>query len=332
MKFLLCFTQGVYNTSGFFLKWFQESINRKLIDKSLCTFASSLLFADATMDTIISSEKYCSESKRLETFVNWPSRYVDKYCLAKTGMFYTQEDDKVACYFCKVEIGHWEEGDNAVGEHLRWSNNCPLLRRQLTNNIPINSEDLLNILPPVSYDICGNNNGIEIRPNAYPEGTISSHPVYEMEYPEYGNVSSRVRSFCGWPKNKTQTPEELAHAGFFYTGTEDKVICFSCGGCLKQWFPDDDPWEHHALFFSDCKFLKAKKDLGLVKSIVSKPNETTKVADQTNEKNLCAICYVNKFNMALVPCGHLICEKCASLVISCHICRSPFKDIIHVYY
>lgn len=95
------------------------------------------------------------EEERLKTFDSWYLNWIDKVQLAQTGMYYSGESDKVKCHFCKVIIGQWEPNDIPVSEHLRFSPNCPLLRHQTTENIPINMETLLDVLPAVSYDVCG---------------------------------------------------------------------------------------------------------------------------------------------------------------------------------
>ncbi|XP_030570106.1 death-associated inhibitor of apoptosis 1 isoform X1 [Drosophila novamexicana] len=241
------------------------------------------------------NDKYNREDERLRTFDNWPLSWLDKHALAQTGMFFTNEDDKVKCFFCEVEIGRWEREDHPVQEHLRWSPNCPLLRRRNTNNVPINADALDRILPPVSYDVCGSNDtaGLDVRENAYSEGRQSiqstgvntspplrlggvgspmgmqepcSRPAgngnggnYFPEYPEYAIESARLRSFEDWPRNMKQKPQQLAEAGFFYTGVGDRVRCFSCGGGLKDWDDNDEPWEQHALWLSQCRFVKLIK-------------------------------------------------------------------------
>lgn len=75
-----------------------------------------------------------SEEKRLQTFKNWPLDYIDKYILAKTGMYYTKIRDKVKCNFCQVEIENWQEEDNPILEHMKWSLNCPILQQRRQNN------------------------------------------------------------------------------------------------------------------------------------------------------------------------------------------------------
>ncbi|XP_055909111.1 death-associated inhibitor of apoptosis 1 [Eupeodes corollae] len=238
----------------------------------------------------VMNDIYRSEGERLKTFEEWPLEYIDKNVLAQTGMFYTRESDKVKCYFCEVEIGRWEESDHPVSEHIKWSANCPLLRRRTTNNIPLNADALERILPPASYDVCGSNDSIEVRPTAYPEGSISSAasagsgpsspPIYQMDYPEYAIEAARCRSFAEWPRTMKQKPKELAEAGFFYTGVGDRVNCFSCGGGLKDWDENDEPWEQHAQWFSKCRYLKLIKGQGFIDAVIAKCN---RAAEKTQE-------------------------------------------------
>ncbi|RZD34249.1 MAG: hypothetical protein CXT79_02990 [Thaumarchaeota archaeon] len=58
-----------------------------------------------------------------------------------------------------------------------------------------------------------------------------------------------------WPIGLKQKPNMLSEAGFFYTGSSDKVICFYCNGGLQNWEPRDSPLEEHAKYYPDCGFL-----------------------------------------------------------------------------
>ncbi|GBP63407.1 Death-associated inhibitor of apoptosis 1 [Eumeta japonica] len=51
-------------------------------------------------------------------------------------------------------------------------------------------------------------------------------------------------------KSSPVKPEDLADAGFFYTGRSDKTLCFYCGGGLRDWKDNDNPWEEHAVWFA----------------------------------------------------------------------------------
>lgn len=117
------------------------------------------------------------EAHRLKTFddVYWPHSFINPAKLAKTGFYYIGPYDQVQCYFCKVAVWQWEIGDDEVEDHLKWAPCCPLLRRRITTNVPIQpASDLDKFLPPYSIDVCGNGPNLDIRPDSYPE----------TEYPE----------------------------------------------------------------------------------------------------------------------------------------------------
>lgn len=232
--------------------------------------------------------KMNSESERLKTFDAFPCDFMDKAMLAKTGMYYLGEDDKCKCYFCDVEIGRWERLDCPIGEHMRFSQHCPLLRRRHTDNVPLDPESLNRALPPTSYDVCGSNDSLMVPPavvtpvDTQSSGLVSedvppstatqssSTSTYYPDHPEFAIKSARLRTFAQWPRHMKQTPEELSSAGFFYTLVGDRVKCFSCGGGLKDWDDGDDPWEQHALWLSNCNYLKVMKGEAYIASVKEK--------------------------------------------------------------
>jgi len=105
---------------------------------------------------------------------------------------------------------------------------------------------------------------------------------------------ARLRSFSFWPPALPQKPQELADAGFFYTGRSDQVKCFYCDGGLESWEPSDSPLQEHLKWFGDCAFVKMKigNDVGVSREATSTKtmNATveyqTKIAleDETNRK------------------------------------------------
>jgi hypothetical protein len=50
--------------------------------------------------------------------------------------------------------------------------------------------------------------------------------------------------------------EDLALAGFFYSGTGNSVTCFNCNGSLYQWSEGDSPKVEHARWFPNCQYAK----------------------------------------------------------------------------
>lgn len=248
------------------------------------------------------------EANRLRTFENWPVSFIDKHQLALLGFYYYGPNDLVKCYFCGVEVGMWEEGDDVLSDHMRWSPSCNLIRRHRTDNVPI-SEALLNQIlpPPPTPDVYG---AMERLTNTVSEGAIESiseddvhmdqHRLYGIggldavlmagnsvnslqkpaitrpEFPDFAVEAKRVESYDDWPKTIKQRPQQLSDAGFFYTGKGDRVCCFSCGGGLKDWEENDDPWQQHAMWYGKCEYLKLMKGEDFIKQMAKKRDEMCK--------------------------------------------------------
>lgn len=62
------------------------------------------------------------------------------------------------------------------------------------------------------------------------------------KYPWYASPAVRISSYTDWPSRMAQTPSDMAHAGFFYSGDGDCTRCYFCGGGLRNWEAGDDPW------------------------------------------------------------------------------------------
>ena len=73
----------------------------------------------------------------------------------------------------------------------------------------------------------------------------------------YKHLSERLRSFNnpGWPSDVPVTSEELARAGWFYVGRDDRVQCPWCGGCVFNWVPGDSALGEHRRHFPHCDFV-----------------------------------------------------------------------------
>lgn len=90
--------------------------------------------------------------------------------------------------------------------------------------------------------------------------SIESFPCREPAHPDMESMTERLLSFYTrdriWPSHGLAPPcFDLATAGFFYTGVEDRVKCWYCNGGLETWSIDDDAWEEHAKYFPLCEFL-----------------------------------------------------------------------------
>lgn len=281
------------------------------------------------------------EAQRLRTFDRWPIPFIDKHQLALLGFYYFGPCDLVKCYFCGIEVGMWEEGDDVLADHVRWSPLCPFICRRRTNNVPIN-EDLLNRML-----------------GGVPTGGSTPQSEFAVEtnrtdwhaFPEFAVETNRVASYTDWPKFLKQRPQDLSDAGFYYSGKGDRVCCFSCGGGLKDWEEGDSPWEQHAMWYGNCEYLKLMKGKCFIDQMAKKrkeeferPHENLTPPAEGFERpheNLtpplsdvsCKICYDNECNTIFLPCGHIIaCAKCASSVAKCPACRQPFNSVVRAYF
>lgn len=265
------------------------------------------------------------EEHRLRTLCAWPAKFLSAERAARNGLYYNGVGDTLVCHFCKVELSQWAEGDDVEADHGRWSAQCPFLLRKAVGNVPL------------GHDECGSL-ALAARP---------AHPSYMVE-------AARLDSFAGWPLRMRQTPAQLADAGFYYTGQGDQTLCYQCGGGLKDWEDEDDPWEQHALWFNRCPYLRAIKGQAFIDKVnnagesspsvsdtpaptVSAPAAPALPAQQDASKpdtdKLCKICYSNDYNVCFVPCGHVVaCMKCAMSVTSCPMCRQPYSSLVKLFY
>lgn len=204
------------------------------------------------------------EENRLRTFDNkWPHAFISPHILAKIGLSYIGPHDQVKCVFCQIKISTWELGDNEVTEHFRWSPNCSLLNKKDTFNKPKQPTSELNeLLSQIDIE------NAEVDFGAYVETPLCNMKENLKNYcfPHLLAEADRLDTYNDWPKFTNLTPRKLSKAGFFHTQKADSVICFSCGGGLREW-NGEDPWEQHALYFGECIYLNSIKGSDYVESV-----------------------------------------------------------------
>ena len=100
------------------------------------------------------------------------------------------------------------------------------------------------------------------------EEPFACHAPYN---PHMVNSDESLQSFTkNWPVKGHVTPREIADAGFYYLDDSNRVICFYCGGGLKNWEPNDNPWYKHAKWFPLCEYVLKKQGVDYVKDITLK--------------------------------------------------------------
>ncbi|CAM5095569.1 unnamed protein product [Natator depressus] len=198
-----------------------------------------------------------SEEKRLRTFRQWPeSSPVSATDLAKAGFFFLGPGDRVQCFCCGGILRSWEAEDQPMREHQKFFPTCKFICGEDVGNqrmLPF-----LEILDYVDGQILSLLQRMDVEETALPS---------QPEYPEMETEAMRLATFQSWPPYTELYPEQLARAGFFYTGQGDTVRCFYCDGSLRNWELGDDPWREHAKWFPRCEFLLQSRGRDFVSSI-----------------------------------------------------------------
>ena len=68
----------------------------------------------------------------------------------------------------------------------------------------------------------------------------------------------RLETFKNFPASRTISTIKLAKEGFYYSGHDDQVTCFSCGFEKSGWRVNDDPREIHSQQSPNCPFIQAQ--------------------------------------------------------------------------
>ncbi|OCT96132.1 baculoviral IAP repeat containing 2 L homeolog isoform X1 [Xenopus laevis] len=79
----------------------------------------------------------------------------------------------------------------------------------------------------------------------------------------------RLSTFCTFPTNTQVSERNLAKAGFYYTGSDDKVKCFTCGLMLDNWKKGDNAFEKHKKLYPSCSFIQNVPPVNLGASLHS---------------------------------------------------------------
>ncbi|XP_069044118.1 baculoviral IAP repeat-containing protein 1-like isoform X3 [Lepisosteus oculatus] len=196
---------------------------------------------------------YTEDSERLGTFSNWPF-----YCetepavLSDCGFFYTGVKDHVQCFSCGGRLGDWEVASDPWREHAKWFPECDYLHSRLSER-----EILEHIRSYVGFHGITAKHYFVDKVSEETEIADQSQKASSEEILRsiFENECSRMESYFQWPSDSAAVPSKLAKAGFFYTGEEETVQCFQCGGRISHWPEGADPVQEHQKIFSQCQYI-----------------------------------------------------------------------------
>ncbi|KAM8817682.1 baculoviral IAP repeat-containing protein 1 isoform 2-T2 [Rhynchonycteris naso] len=222
--------------------------------------------------------KYQEEKARLESFKYWPfyAHGISLRELSEAGFVFTGKRDTVQCFSCGGCLGNWEEGDDPWKEHAKWFPKCEFLQSKKS------SEEIAQYIQ--SYEGFVGVTG-EHFVNSWVKRDLPMASAYGNDS-IFANEELRLESFKTWPDVSPVGAAALAKAGFFYTGIEDSVQCFSCGICLGNYMEDDDPLKDHTKYFPNCQFLQNMKACAEVIPDPQSQDDLSKLMETTSESNL----------------------------------------------
>ena len=209
------------------------------------------------------------EDERLATFIDWIDT-VDAKELAKNGFYYLRIKDHTACVFCRGVIGDWELSDIPSQEHAKHFPSCNFIRGEPVGNIPSYLGQILERFSEnhTSRDAC---TGEDYEKSSFKILQGGNDTKGLPPCSEFIPFENRLQSFSSywWPSVKVhQKPLDLAEAGFFYCGISDNVRCFYCGNGLRNWRENDIPWNEHAFWYPECKYVLIKKGRTFVEKLI----------------------------------------------------------------
>ncbi|NXY85673.1 BIR7B protein, partial [Alcedo cyanopectus] len=273
-----------------------------------------------------------NEARRLRTFQRWPDvSPVSPRDLVKAGFFFVGPRDEVQCFCCGGVLKDWEPGDCPLVEHLKFFPSCKFVCGEDVGN-----QEMLphqEIFDSVDGQFLSLLQGIDSEETALPS---------EPECPEMVTEDMRLSTFQNWPQYTDMCPEQLARAGFFYTGQRDLVRCFHCGGGVRNWSFGDDPWREHAKWYPGCDFLLQSRGREFVSSVqetfsstllsLEAGMSTEEQLRRLQEERMCKVCMDRDVSVVFVPCGHLVaCGECALNLRLCPICRAAIRGTVRTY-
>ncbi|XP_067657207.1 baculoviral IAP repeat-containing protein 3-like [Haliotis asinina] len=201
------------------------------------TRSPTLLQTSVTFDEIKESKKPGDVTnerdniqKRLATYQHWTGLALPIQ-LAVAGFVFTGHLDQVVCTFCGLKLYNWTQREKPLEVHRKYSPGCTFLKRWF----------------PLGQEVTG---------SSTPTRGESGYDPAKAAHKEYVSVVKRVSSFVGWPlKGELHSSQNMSMAGFFYTGSADRVRCFYCSLSLRDWDVDDNPFSAHKQYSVHCDYI-----------------------------------------------------------------------------
>ncbi|XP_077439054.1 dual E2 ubiquitin-conjugating enzyme/E3 ubiquitin-protein ligase BIRC6 isoform X1 [Vanacampus margaritifer] len=163
-----------------------------------------------------------SEANRRETFTSWPHagyRWAQPDPMAQAGFYHqpaSSGDDRAMCFTCSVCLVCWEPTDEPWSEHERHSPNCPFVKGEHTQNVPLSVT-------------------LATSPAQFPNSPDSSDKIACYGFgscPQFLAVATKRGKICIWDVSKMMK----VHLKFDINPYDPAILrqLILCGGELSQ--------------------------------------------------------------------------------------------------
>ncbi|TKS85135.1 Baculoviral IAP repeat-containing protein 6 [Collichthys lucidus] len=164
-----------------------------------------------------------SEANRRETFTSWPHagyRWAQPDPMAQAGFYHqpaSTGDDRAMCFTCSVCLVCWEPTDEPWSEHERHSPNCPFVKGEHTQNVPLSVT-------------------LATSPAQFPNSPDSSDKIACYGFgscPQFLASATKRGKICIWDVSKMMK----VHLKFDINPYDPAILrqLILCGGQQSQW-------------------------------------------------------------------------------------------------
>ncbi|XP_046582243.1 baculoviral IAP repeat-containing protein 7-like isoform X2 [Haliotis rubra] len=262
--------------------------------------------------------KYQSLQARLDTFVDWPRRYVPKTPeeLASAGFFYIGSADRVTCFQCGITLRDWEEEHDPVAEHQKYSEHCQFINKTDLNQLGVatrtgstaaNDQVGVRTDPMSMDDQSTSHTGGHSVPVANSSSDACPIQSSSMVKSAQGQVSLMVSSHvsCHSIEEGSSTTSNLQSA---------PLECASKGEAEPPPVSDS------------------------IDTLGSEPGQQSSQRlvvenKRLREKSTCRVCRNEAVCVLFLPCGHLVtCSRCAPTIADCIVCSKTIFGTVKTFF
>ncbi|XP_071093425.1 putative inhibitor of apoptosis [Haliotis cracherodii] len=248
---------------------------------------------------------------RLDSFVDWPRRYVPKTPeeLAAAGFFYIGSADRVTCFQCGITLRDWEEEHDPVAEHQRYSEHCQFINKTDLNQLGVATRIVEEKKTEQSVGSPTSDAGRQ-KPGE-PSGASQDATVTSQTTTDDVTTSLRAATPSTQAEGQNQScalnvpTSELEARSIKTSSPSTTPTCSGTNLVLTS--------SKGTIFPASRRFADENKLL--------------------KDRRTCRVCKTDNVSELFLPCGHLVtCSACAPKVTKCCVCGKTILGTVKVFF